>query len=263
MVTISCSGKFHAFHLAEQLEKHGLLKQLFTTYSYEKNTLLRRFAGRMDKEKIPVSKFQTIVPLAMLSKLKADPHLVNTLFDKWVAGKLRGKQDYEVFIGWSGMSLRALRQAKQAGKITVLERGSAHIQFQDDILREEFEKFGLPFRIDRRTVEQELEEYDEVDFISIPSEFVRQSFLAHGVPAEKLVVNPYGSSTYFQNAVPVEAEKGKFRVLYLGSLIIRKGLIYMFQALEQLNIPPEKLEVWFIGKVDEEMRSTVEKYARP
>ena len=49
------------------------------------------------------------------------------------------------------------------------------------ILHEEHRKFGLQFNVHPAVVEKELKEYEEADFISIPSNFVRTSFIEHGV----------------------------------------------------------------------------------
>ncbi|MEY3367895.1 MAG: hypothetical protein RI973_1050, partial [Bacteroidota bacterium] len=262
MVTISCSGKFHAFNLAEQLEKRELLHALFTSYAYRKNTLMRRFAGRIDKEAVPVGKTHTAVPLAVLMKLRQSPHLWNELFDRWVAGNIRRGDGSRAFIGWTGMSLHSLRKARRCGKVTVVERGSAHIQYQDRLLQEEYAKFGLRFRIDPRTVAKECREYEEADFISVPSLFAKRSFLEYGIPAEKLFLNNYGTSAIFQPA-QATGERSVFRVVYLGSLTIQKGMVYLFQALQALDIPAGKLEAWFIGKIDDEIKDTVAAHRQP
>lgn len=262
MVIVSCSGKFHAFALAEQLHRHGALSGLYTSYAYQKNVIMRRFTSRIDKENIPATKIQTNIPIAVKMKRGAEPFVANEQFDQWVAKKINNRKDYEVFIGWSGMSLNAFRKVKEAGKTVVVERGSSHIQYQDKILREEYKKFGIDFKIDPRTIQKELAEYELADYISIPSGFVKNSFLEMGVPAHKLIHNPYGSSSHFRKADPIKGLEGetKFRILYLGSLLIRKGLIYHFEALKKLNLPADKFEAWFIGKVDDELQSTVEKY---
>ena len=266
MVIVSCSGKFHAFALAEQLQRHGILGGLYTTYAFQKNKIMRRFTSRVDRELIPPRKIQTNIPIAIKMKRGAQPFDTNEMFDKWVARKIARKNDYNVFIGWSGMSLHAMKKAKAAGKTVIVERGSSHIQYQDEILKEEYKKFGIDFKIDPRTIAKELQEYQLADYISIPSGFVKNSFLKMGVPENKLVQNPYGSSSHFRKATSpgkVSGQKkndGRFRILYLGSLLIRKGLIYHFEALRKLNIPPGKVEAWFIGKVDGEMKQTVEKY---
>ena len=262
MVTISCSGKFHAFNLAEQLEQRALLHALYTSYAYRKNTLMRRFAGRIDKEAVPVGKTHTAVPLAVLMKLRQSPHLWNELFDRWVAGNIRQGDGSKAFIGWTGMSLHSLRKARRCGKVTVVERGSAHIQYQDRLLQDEYAKFGLRFRIDPRTVAKECREYEEADFISVPSLFAKRSFLEYGVPVEKLFLNNYGTSAIFQPAQAV-GERSVFRVVYLGSLTIQKGMVYLFQALQALDIPAGQLEAWFIGKIDDEIKDTVAAYRQP
>lgn len=262
MVTISCAAKFHAFALAEQMQRHGLLSQLLTSYAYQKNTFMRRFAGRVDKEDIPVEKLKTYIPCAMGMKLYRNDHFWNDTFDKWAAPRSHGAAAGKVFIGWSGMSLHALRKAKADGKITIIERGSSHIRYQDRLLHEEYRRHGVNFNVNPKTIEKELIEYEEADYISIPSTFVKNSFLEEGVDAAKLIQNPYGTSSHFKK-VEVDRSDGKFRVLYMGSLVIRKGLSYLFEALKKLDIPKDKFEAIFVGKVDEEIKSTVEKHAQP
>jgi glycosyltransferase involved in cell wall biosynthesis len=262
MTIVSCSGRFHAFALAEQLEKRGLLTGFYTSYAWQKNKLMRRFASRIDKEQIPAGKIHTAIPVAAMVRLGIQPYIYNEFYDKWVARRMTGRKNYKAFIGWSGMSLNAIRQAGKEGNVTILERGSSHIQYQDNLLREEYKKFGLDFRINPRTVDKELQEYEEADYISIPSTFVRNSFLKMGVPASKLIQNAYGSSSHFKK-VKTDDSSAVFRVLYVGNLTIQKGLIYLFEALKKTGAAEDNFEAWFIGKVDDEMKNTVEKYARP
>lgn len=258
MVVVSCSGKFHAFALAEQLSKSGQLAALFTMYASKKNNWLKKLARRNDYEDIPIDSIKTAPLLAFPARLMpGNSFLWNDLFDAWVGRSLH-KQDYTTFIGWSGMSLRSVNSAKSQGKVTVLERGSSHIEYQERILREEFLRFGRQFSIDKRVIDKEKKEYATADYISVPSKFVRQSFIDEGVAPEKLLLNPYGAPAFMQQ-VPID-EKGKenkFTILYLGSLQIRKGLSYFFEALEMLSLPDTSYEVWFIGKVFPEMQEII------
>ena len=84
--------------------------------------------------------------------------------------------------------------------VTILERGSTHILFQNMILKEEYKKFGKEFSIHPAVIKKELQEYKEADYISVPSFFVRDSFTAQGIQEEKLLVNPFGSNKYFSPA---------------------------------------------------------------
>ena len=263
MVIISCSGKLHAFALAEQMERLGMLDDFYNTYAYQKNIFWRRWVRRVDREQIPAGKIHTNILLAFPVKLwQAKAYIWNNLFDKWVAGRV-SKKPGKVFIGWSGMSLHAMRAAKKKGMITILERGSSHIQYQDKILGEEFARFGKSFSVHDAVIKKELQEYQEADYISIPSAFVERSFLQYGIPGSKLIVNAYGASKLFKPETVPDAEKRKFRILYLGSLSIRKGLYYLFQAIEMLGLPIDAYEVWFIGGVQEELKATIDKYSKP
>lgn len=258
MVTVSCSGKFHAFALAEQLERHQQLEALYTTYASSKNKLLKHFVKRIDKENISTNKIFTNTLIAFPIKLwQSNVHQWNDLFDRWVASRLRAS-DQGLFIGWSGMSLHSIRRARQLGLQTIVERGSSHILHQNNILTEEYEKFGIRFSIDPRVIEKELKEYEEADYISVPSTFAKRSFLNYGIHESKLFENAYGSSSFFKKAdVP---KNSKFTILYMGALTIQKGVLYLFQALSQLNIPIENFDVWFIGSIADEVKEIIENY---
>jgi glycosyltransferase involved in cell wall biosynthesis len=263
MVSISGSTKLWAFLLAEQLEKKNSLDNLFTTYAYRKNTLARYLVKRIDKEEIPAEKIQTIILLAfpiILFPLKI--HIWNDLFDQWTAMQLK-KINSKIFIGWSGMSLHSIRQAKKKGMMTILERGSSHILTQNTILKEEYDRYGKKFEIHPYVIKKELSEYQEADFISVPSFFVRDSFLMQGIREEKLMVNPFGANEYFTpGKLSSPTQERKFRIVYLGTLSIRKGLLYLFKALNQLKLDPDCLEIWFIGNVEEEFKSIINSYKK-
>ena len=265
MVTVSCIGKFHAFALAEQLERNGMLDELDTTYASGKNSLLKNLVRRIDKENIPAEKIHTNNLLAFPVKFwQSKIYIWNNLFDQWVAGRIK-KGTSRVFIGWSGMSLHSIRESKKKGMLTILERGSSHILLQDKILHEEYKKFGILFSVPHQIKEKELAEYKEADFISVPSFFVRDSFLEQGIAPEKLFMNPYGTSTGFSksNITGDNNQNRKFRILYVGAISIRKGLIYLFEALSRLKIPTEQYEVWFIGDVESVLKSDIRKYNKP
>lgn len=262
-VIVSCSGKFHAFSLAEQMEKQGLLASLFTSYAYQKNTCLRKYVKRLDKELIPVSKIRTNNLLAFPIKLlPGSGYIWLDLYDRWVASQIK-KDNSRIFIGWSGMSLNAIKASKAAGKICILERGSSHIIYQNKILQEEYKKFGLNFSIDKRIIEKEVKEYQEADYISIPSLFVKNSFLEHNIPEQKLIFNPYGTYVVSNShLIDSTINDRPFRIIYLGTLSIRKGLIYLFEALKQLSIPPCAYEVWFLGSIDPVMIPIINNYKK-
>lgn len=155
------------------------------------------------------------------------------------------------------MSLFSIRKAKKLGMKTILERGSSHILYQDEMLHTEYKKFNIDFHIHSKVIAKELQEYEEADFITVPSNFVRDSFIEKGVDPDKLFLNNFGASSYFKPTFLI-SEPHPFRILYMGTLSIRKGLIYLFEALEKINIPKSQIEVWFIGSIDKELSVIIE-----
>jgi len=252
VVTISCSGKFHAFALAEQLADREMLDQFFTSYASMKNNFFSRIVSRADKENIPVRKIITNIPLAFPLKLwQKKAHVWNHYFDLSVARRIR-KSKSRVFIGWSGMSLHSMRAARKAGMISIVERGSSHILFQNELLTREYNRYGLRFHTHPDVLSTELKEYEEADYISVPSHFVKKTFLDRGIPESKIFLNPYGVKGDFTDAGKMGDgnEQRKLKILYLGTLSYRKGLLYLFEALNLLDIPQDEYEVDFIGKIE-------------
>lgn len=144
--------------------------------------------------------------------------------------------------------------------ITIVERGSSHILTQNKILQEEYKRFNKEFSINPSLIKQELKEYEEADYIAVPSYFVKDSFIAQGMPEERLFMNPYGANASFYSRLSLIKADNIFRIVYLGTLSIRKGLIYFFEAIKQLRIPPKAFEVLLIGSIAPEMEEMVEKY---
>lgn len=258
MITISCLSKFWAFALSEQLNTNGRLTLFHTGFAGQAHPLLAKYSSRLDSEKIDSRRIKTYPIIAFAAKAFPHDFIWLNKFDLMVSNSLKFDLS-SVFVGWSGSSLLSIREAKRLGKLTILERGSSHIMYQNRILKEEYSRYGLLFRINDTTISRELLEYEEADFISVPSNFVLNSFIDFGIPKSKLLLNPYGASQYF---FPIKRSDKKFRILYLGPLILRKGLPYLFEALSNLKIDIEQFEVWFIGNVSEEIKPSIQKYRR-
>ncbi len=253
MVIISCITKFHSFNLAEQLERNKQLTRLYTSFAYSKNTLARNLTKRVDRENISNNLIRTNLLIAAGFKIYKKPFVWNSKFDNWVASQIEREKNANVFIGWSGMSYQAIVKAKQLGKFVILERGSSHITYQIEILEEEYKRFGMIFPRNQAIIDREHEEYELADVISVPSTFAAKTFWEKGFSRDKIWINNFGGSKHFnvsENAMP---DQKPFRVLYLGSITIQKGLRYLFDAFEQL--PEQDFELWIIGSLAKDMET--------
>lgn len=259
MIRLSCSVKLHSFNLAEQLDKKHLLGRFYTTYHSIKDPVTAVFNKRKDHEQIDLDRIKTFSYLAPVIKFRSDHYANNALFDSLVAQRLRKDNNYKVFIGWSGMSLKSIRQAKNDGKKVVLERGSSHIRFQFDLLKDEYARWGYEFKGDERVAVQEEMEYDLADYVVIPSDFVRKTFHDRGYPSLKLFRNNFGSNSVFK---PLRLKRNKFTIVYAGSLSLRKGLPYLFEALSRLKLDRRLYDVWFIGSITDEVRGMIPEYRK-
>jgi glycosyltransferase involved in cell wall biosynthesis len=254
-VIVSCSGKFHAFNLVEQLQKQGVDVVFFTSYSSIKNRFFKFFVSRRDLEEIQPKTIKTNIFVAIGLKLfPMNSQLCNDLFDLWVSRRIKNI-NADVFIGWSCMSERSIRIAKSKNIMTILERGSAHIEVQDSLLNEAYKFIGKEFKINSNTIRKELLEYKLADFISIPSRFCKRTFLEKGINGSKLFENTYGVSSFFKPILKSNSSKTTF--LYLGKLSIQKGIHLLLPIIELFIDNNEDFEFRFIGAIEKEIDSLI------
>jgi len=142
----------------------------------------------------------------------------------------------ELFHGWNNMCLRSLRAAREAGSVTVVERASAHPVVQREIVETEFEKHGVDEQfIDDRTFRRAMAEIEEADAITVPSDFVYETFLDRGFSPEKLVKIPYGVDIdRFEPKIP--SETSDLTAVFVGQVSIRKGVQYLLPAWRQADV---------------------------
>jgi glycosyltransferase involved in cell wall biosynthesis len=252
-VCIGSAGRFHAFDLAQQMDRLGHLTRLYTAYP------------RWKTDGLPRKKVRTFpwlaVPSAALARVlntrgwrEIDWMVIDT-FGSWLARRL---EPCDVLHCLSCYGSRAHRIAKERyGALTVCDRGSSHILFQDEILAEEHSRWKVPYRhFDPRMVERELQEYEECDLILVPSDFAYQSFVEKGVAREKLRLDPLGVDLSVFRPVPKRDKT--FRLIFAGWASLQKGIPYLLQAVEPLRLPD--FELWLLGGVDPELKPILERY---
>jgi len=253
VVEISVGSRFHAFDLARELAQHGMLARLHTGYP---SFVAARFGVPRDA----VSSVWTGEPLnRALSTLHRrgwireapDPY-VSQRHDRIVASRLRPGAD--LFIGWSSQCRASIAAARRLGMTTIVERGSAHIEWQWQELTEEARRTGLAVELPHpRTIEQELAEYEAADFIAVPSAFAARTFISRGVPSAKLLVNPYGVDLRLfdggRDEAQAAAASNGLRVLHVGRVSPQKGVHYLVDAVRR--VPNARLTL--VGGVDRGM----------
>ncbi len=258
-VTLSNVARHWTFHLARELDRRGLLERLIT--GYPKSHAVRagvspgRIAARLRYQ--IAQRAWGKLPAALRGGWDATSAILEH-YDRAAAALI--PEGTTIFDGWGDVSLHSFRRAKALGAKTVLERGNAHIHVQSALLREEYERLELPPALpDAAAVERGLAEYEMADWISVPSTFVLNTFLAKGFPASKFIRTTLGVD--LAAFTPAPAPPDVFRVIYCGTVCVRKGAHDLLRAFSRLRVPGA--ELWMIGPVEPALAPFVARHAGP
>jgi alpha-maltose-1-phosphate synthase len=245
------NGVFHHFELARQLEAQGHTGQIFSTFPWR----------RLQREGLPRNRVRTFpwihTPQLLAGRYMTIPEGLNrewtrAVFETFDARVARSLTKCDVYVALSGSGLQSGRRAQELGARYVCDRGSSHIRYQDELVSEELQRWGVrrravyPFMLEREEAE-----YAQADAITVPSEFARQSFIEQGVPAAKVVKIPYGVRLERFHPVGVPPADS-FEVLFTGTVGFRKGIPYLLEAFRKLRHPRKRLRI--AGPVQDDIR---------
>lgn len=252
-VAIALADRFWGFHQAEQLQSRGALARLITT-QYDP----RR--DRIERERVvwnprPEWAGRCIRHCPGLNRVLEYGVIKDIWFGRWAA---RQVPPCDIFVGYSNYALESLRVAKGLGAITLLEAGTMHTELVDALLLEEFARWGVrPPAMSRRLRERKLQEYAEADYIVTPSVMTAKSFMQEGHAPSRLLTFHLGVDV--GDFRPRPKADDVFRVLYVGGLTLRKGVVYLLEAVQGLRLP--KLEVLLIGRLYDEFTGIARRFA--
>jgi glycosyltransferase involved in cell wall biosynthesis len=258
--TLVAVGRFHHFHLARQLQKRSLLHAIYTGYPKFK---------LKDESGIPSDKVHTFAWLQapFMAFSKKGLHRWDWLqrewswqahesLDRFVARQLNTPT---ILVALSGSGLYCGRLAKKIGGLHICDRGSSHIRIQEELLREEYRRYGVQWKgIDPRMLSKQEAEYEQADRISVPSQFCFDSFVEQGVPPSKLIKIPYGAHLerfWASRSMEVSNEE-EFRVLFVGHAGPRKGFIDLVTSFMLFEHPRKRLVL--IGSLSSEALQVIE-----
>ena len=261
----------HYHYLAGALHENGLLRRYITSSSLFADQVAPEWLPdywRLKLEgrrlpKLPHSLVKQIrlpellqrgLPRLGLLSGERGNWLNNHLYDKLAA---RWVRDSEVLHFVGSVGLYSARQAKTHGATIVCDVRQEHPAFQRRILEEEARQFTFPIKVAGWSYEQKvLDELTLADFIFVPSEHARKTYLAEGFAPEQLITLAYGVDLQYFSPSPSAASG--FRVLYVGALTFRKGVQYLLEAFSQARLPGS--ELLLVGPVDPAFRPVLAKY---
>jgi glycosyltransferase involved in cell wall biosynthesis len=123
----------------------------------------------------------------------------------------------------------------------VLDRACPDIRYQQDMLVEEARKAGGSFR--RHSpwfLERQIQEYEQADFLIMPSDYSRRSLPEH--IRRKVVIAPLCGRSNISPRKP-KPPGSAFVVGVVGGEPLRKGYLYLLQAWKDLALPNAELRI--------------------
>lgn len=251
-VNVSGITTFHVYNLALQMQRLGLLKTYYTALPASRTPGIRSEKAKRIPTLLGPTYLARKLGLSHFEAVLEKP--ARELFKRWLAANTTS---CDVFHSLSGFGLPAFSIAKERyGAVTICDRGSTHILFQDNNLRDEHKRWGIPYKcIDPVVIDTEISEYETCDLITVPSRFVYETFLAQGISPNKLAVIPYGVDLDMFH--PIKKTDKVFRAIYVGQISIRKGIPYLLQALANLSLP--NFELMLIGRLRPDFKEHFQK----
>lgn len=148
--------------------------------------------------------------------------------------------DADTVYGFNGAALEIFQEARKRGLRCVLDQTAAPLRYNSDLLRAEMERWPgweeAPIDVDPTGVltEREEEEWALADRVICGSDFVVKTAREIGAPVEKFRVVRYPTPKIPDRLNHVAGGKDRpLRVLFLGSVQLRKGIQYLVKAVQE------------------------------
>ncbi|MEY2487906.1 MAG: hypothetical protein QOH39_3554 [Verrucomicrobiota bacterium] len=218
---------------------------------------------------------QTEIPARLIHSLRLHPVRLISFLDRpyyygakkkyldWIASKHLETGRYDLFHSWSGDCLRSLRVAKRKCIPSLIEIPTWHrtrSQGKPDSARTDpakgysWEAWKTGLLLER---ERFLEEYELADLVVVLSEKAADTFRAENFDEDKLFYLPRGVDV---DRFKPGKRPAKFRAIFSGALIERKGIHHLLEAWHRLNL--KDAELWLVGTVHEEAKPHLKTFWR-
>lgn len=172
-------------------------------------------------------------------------------FDHHVAKSI-SSQDFDVFWGFQGSSLESIKAAKEHGRMTICEQTAVYfptysaIYEEEMSLKPEWAPTIRPVKYSTEYHQRLIEEPLFADYVIAASNFTRQSLIAGGIDASKILVLSLGFDTSgIKTKTAFRTKTNPLKILFVGRLTQEKGLSYLLDAVNAFS--SEQVELHLIG----------------
>lgn len=187
------------------------------------------------------------------SDLYAEHLIIANALDRRVRDHMQRQThdpDRDAFFGFTSASLLSLELCKDRGIRSVVDQVDAG-RMEEEIVLEEGRRWqgweGLPGLIPEAFWEKCRREWEVATLVLVNSNWSRKALLREGVADEKVIVVPLAYEPDTCTERKNINRTGPLRILWLGTVNLRKGIPYLFEAARQVT--DRKIEVTIAGPV--------------
>lgn len=243
-IVVASFNPWYMDHSAKAYQANGVLRGIFTSVKNNKG--------------IQSDLFHRCWPFHFLMKpfyILLDPltwqqiqfRFLMPVFDGWF--KSKKIQDFNIVeaIAWGAKA--PFDFAEKNGALKVIDMPNSYPTIYDGIERREMALWAKKVKpsVPEHIIEQVVRDIERADIVLCPSKFVYDSMIQNGVPIEKCRINYFGVNTdVFE---PRKKAPSVIRFVCVGSICLRKGHQYLFQAYEKLKMKYPNVELYCIGTV--------------
>lgn len=269
-VLIVHPGTQYAHYLVKQLDKHGLLYKFYTGFAiaeksftgrlykilpaFIREKIANRFIESLGSEKLVTNTFIELRAVYALKKQHSETvfYKRNKIIQERIPDELILNSD--MVIGFDTSSWILAEKCKRLGKRFILDVSIGHpkakelvysaLQIKYPHWQEQVQSKSLEL------IALEEQEIELADTVVVPSAFVKKTYTDNGVPAGKIVVNPFGTQMEdFANSNLKKLPQGKIKFLFFGALTARKGLPMLLEAWGLMDTCNAELTIAGYGEI--------------
>lgn len=268
-VTLLANLHFYTYG-AQALQQHNLLEKyiycigITNSNKFALSLLPKAFRAKLatrdltklDDRRVKILWLPEVLQRVLqLTKLTSNEHanwLACMLFDKSAAPYVK---ETKIFHFVNGLGLTSALEAKRRGTITLCDMRAEHRDYQYAIVEEEHKRIKIEFKRPHSLLKKRLEdEYLIADYFIVPSSYAKRTYIQSGLNESRIFVVPYGVDFSHFNVIESKSNpnlrrnqqhKSTFRVVYVGQMIVRKGVHYLIEAFKDFH--PADSELLLIG----------------
>jgi glycosyltransferase involved in cell wall biosynthesis len=258
---VSQYGARQHYATARAFQRQGTLDVFYTeAWARSFRPLLRSFPGRpkafanrwcegLPDEKVTSFNLQTLLYLAARQFRRAAPTVESAHLDyiaegirfcRWVNRDLFKRQlspRSDLFYGCKSVCLETLLELKKRAIFTLVDQADPGA-VEERLVQCEREKWpgweAIPGKVPSEYYDRCHQEWDTASIVMVYSRWTRQAIIDQGVAPEKVVVVPLAYEPQQPVARRVRPANQPLIVLWLGTVMLRKGIPYLLEAARLL-----------------------------